>query len=934
MGRRRNTELLLLLAGAVPVFLLYAMYIAQQGGALTAQAFVVPIGLTVAFAAAHVATRFLAPGADPAIMPIAFVLSGIGITFVSRLAPEAATRQVIWLFLGVAAMVVTLLVVRNLEKLARYKYTFGIFGIACLLLPIFVGFESGGSKLWVNFFGLFSFQPGEIAKVLVVIFLASFLSENRELLAIANRRVLGLRIPRLSMLLPLLVMWVISLLIVVYERDLGSALLFFAIFLVMLYAATGRLFYPIVALVLLAVGGVLAYHFFGHVRTRISIWLDPFADPSGSGLQIVQSLYSLADGGLFGTGIGQGMPTLIPVVESDFIFSAIGEEMGLLGASAVLFLFMLFTVRGFLTAARAKSDLSAFMAVGLTSAISFQAFLIVGGVTKLIPLTGVTLPFMSQGGSSLLASFIIVGLLLRCGDEGTGTQVEIDGPGVSVRRGMAAGKAGTALHLDTPESGVLGRRALSKRLTVLTAIFTLLIAALIANLFYVQVVQAEELKTRPSNNHTIARKAYVDRGSILTSDGVTLAESVRQADGTYTRSYPQGTLASHTVGYLSTRYGSTGIESTYDAVLTGTSNYDTWESALNKLAGATTTGDDVVLTIDSRIQAAAESALQGYVGAIVVLDPKTGAVLAKASSPTYANEQLDDLLANGGENSPLLDRTTQALYTPGSTFKTVTLAAALESGVATLDSVYGAPSSLDIGGAAVTNINGDDYGELDLRTAFAYSANTVFGQVATQVGPQALVNVARAFGYGSSVGMGFSTLPSLMPDPAEMTEWETAWAGAGQPVGSHASPAGPQSTVMQNAMIAAAIANDGQVMEPHVVESISDPNGTVLSTTTPHSLGQAVSPGTAQAVGEAMLTTVSEGTGSAASVAGVDVAGKTGTAETGEDTPDAWFIGYAPYENPTVAIAVVVENDAEHAATSIAGNVLQSALAARLAQGD
>ncbi len=928
MGRRRNTELLLLLAGAVPVFLLYAMYVAQQGGALTAQALIVPIGLSVAFAAAHVATRFLAPGADPAIMPIVFVLSGIGITFVTRLAPEAATRQVIWLFIGVAAMVVTLLVVRNLEKLARYKYTFGIFGIACLLLPMFVGFESGGSKLWVNFFGLFSFQPGEVAKVLVVIFLASFLSENRELLAIANHQVLGLRIPRLTMLLPLLIMWVISLLIVVYERDLGSALLFFVIFLVMLYVATGRLFYPLVAAVLLAIGGVLAYHFFGHVRTRVSIWLDPFADPSGSGLQIVQSLYSLADGGLFGTGIGQGMPTLIPVVESDFIFSAIGEEMGLLGASAVLFLFMLFTVRGFLTAARAKSDLAAFMAVGLTSAISFQAFLIVGGVTKLIPLTGVTLPFMSQGGSSLLASFVIVGLLLRCGDEGTGTQVEIDGSGVSAR-GMGGG-----LHLSTPESGVLGRRALSKRLTVLTALFTLLFAALIANLFYVQVVKADELQNNPANNHTIARKAYVDRGSIITSDGVTLAESVRQADGTYVRSYPQGSLASHTVGYLSTRYGSTGIESAYDTVLTGSSNYDTWESALNKIAGASTTGDDVVLTVDARIQAAAEAALQGYVGAIVVLDPQTGAVLAKASSPTYANSDLDNLLANGGENSPLLDRTTQALYTPGSTFKAVTLAAALESGVATLDTVYDAPASLDIGGAAVTNINGDDYGQLDLRTAFAYSANTVFGQIATQVGPQALVNMARAFGYGTSVGMGFTTLPSLMPDPSEMTEWETAWAGAGQPVGSHPSPAGPQSTVMQNAMVAAAIANGGVVMEPYVVESITDANGTVLNATTPHALGQAVSPATAQAVGEAMLTTVNEGTGSAASVAGVDVAGKTGTAETGEENPDAWFIGYAPYENPTVAIAVVVENDAEHAATSIAGNVLQSALAALLAQGD
>lgn len=917
MGVRRNTELLLLVAGAVPVFLLYALYVVQQGNALGFSTLIVPIGLAVAFAAAHVAVRFLAPGADPAILPIVFVLSGIGITFVTRLAPDLATRQVIWLFISVAAMVAALVAVRNLDKLARYKYTLGALGVVLLVLPIFVGFEQSGAKLWISVFGLFSFQPGELAKVLVIVFLASFLSENRELLSIGVRTVLGVKIPRLRMLLPLLAMWLISLAIVVWERDLGSALLFFTIFLVMLYVATGRWFYPIVAAVLLAVGGVAAYHVFGHVKVRIDTWIDPFADPSDTGYQICQSLYSLADGGLFGTGIGQGMADLVPVVESDFIFSAIGEEMGLLGGSAVLLLFMLFAVRGLLTAARARSDLAAFMAVGLTASVSLQAFIIVGGVTRLIPMTGITLPFMSQGGTSLLASFIAVGLLLRCGDEGTGTQVEIEGAGVSARNALGT-------HLETPESGVLGRRALSKRLTVLTWLFTALFAALIANLAYVQVVQADSIKSMTSNNHTIARRAYVERGSILTSDGVILAESVRQENGTYTRSYPQGTLAAHTVGYISTQYGSTGIEAAYDDVLTGQESYANWHDAFNSLAGVDASGNDVVLTINSRIQAAAEAALEGRVGAIVVLDPKTGAVLAKASSPTYSNDQLTDLLANGGENAPLFDRTTQALYTPGSTFKVVTLAAALESGVATLDSVYAAPASIEIGGGQVTNYNMADYGELDLRTAFAYSSNTVFGQLATQIGAEALVATARAFGYGSSVGVGFTTVASLMPDPAEMTEWETAWAGAGQPVGQHESPAGPQSTVMQNAMVAAAIANGGVLMEPYVVQGVTDANGSYISTTQPHALGQACSAAVAEQVGSAMLSTVSEGTGAAAAIAGVDVAGKTGTAETSGEQPDAWFIGYAPYETPVAAIAVVIEDDGEHTATNVAGDVLQT----------
>lgn len=919
MGTRRNTEFLLLIVGSIPVFLLYAMYVISQGAELNATTLIVPIGLTLAFASAHIAIRILAPKADPAVLPIVFVLSGIGITFVTRLAPEAATRQVIWLFVSITAMIVTLALVRNVDKLARYKYTIGLVGLILLLLPIFFGFERNGSKLWIGVPDVLSFQPGEISKVLITIFLAAFLSENRELMSISNHNIGPLRIPRLRMLLPLFMMWLISLVIVIWERDLGSAALFFVIFVIMLYVATGRWFYTIIACLLLIAGTVLAYNAFGHVRTRIAIWLDPFADPSNSGLQIVQSLYSLADGDLLGMGIGKGMCDFIPLVSSDFIFAAIAEETGFLGGSAVILLFMLFAVRGFLTAARAKSDMAGFMAVGLTSSISFQAFLIIGGVTRLIPLTGVTLPFMSQGGSSLLASFIIVGLILRCGDEATGTQVEMLGSGVSDRTTLG-------YKLETPESGVLGRLAFSKRLTVVTAGFALLFAVLIGNLAWYQVVQANTIRSMPSNSHTLTRQAIVERGSILTSDGIVLAESLQQTDNTYTRSYPQGQLASHTIGYVDTRYGTTGIEKTYDNVLSGGNDYTTWTGTFNALVGTVTPGKDVVLTIDSRIQAAAEAALVGQVGGIVVLNPSTGAILAKASSPSYSYSELEELLASDSTQGELFDRTTQALYAPGSTFKTVTLAAALDSGLVNIDSVYAAPAVLEIGGGTVSNYDATDYGELTLHDAFVYSSNTVFAQVAVDLGAQALISEAASFGYGRVLGIGVPIKASLMPDPAEMTNWETAWAGAGQPVGSHISPSGPQTTVLQNAMIAAAIANDGILMEPYIVKSITTSNGTVVSETTPHSLGSACSRATAAIIGEAMLDTVNEGTGTAASIVGVNVAGKTGTAETSNDNPNAWFIGFAPYESPAVAVAVVIENDAEHTATGIAGNIMQTAL--------
>ncbi len=937
---RRTTELLLLCAGALPVLLVYAMYVMNMSVELTVSTLAVPIGLFVAFAIAHVAIRFLALGADSVILPITFVLSGIGIAFVTRLKPELAVNQVLWLFISVAAMVVTLVVVRNLDKLASYQYTMGIAGIVLLLIPMFFGTEHGGSKLWISI-GPFSFQPGEIAKILIVLFMASYLSENREMLSASTRSIGPLALPQPRMLLPVVIMWGISLLVVVFERDLGSALLFFTFFVVMIYIATGRVSFVIFALLLLLVGGVFCYFAFSHVRNRIQIWVDPFSNPDG-GYQIIQSLYSLADGDLVGTGIGKGVPTLIPVVESDFIFSAIGEEMGLLGGSAVLLLYMIFATRGFATAARAKSDMSAFTAVGLTTAVAFQAFLIVGGCTRLLPLTGVTLPFMSQGGSSLLASFISVGLLLRAGDEATGRETLIAStttfvkmPGDPEAQKVAAVAHGRNVRghfgLNTPESGVLGRVALGNRLTALITVFALFFAAAITNLTYIQIVRAEYYQQLPNNNHTLRKNAFVQRGAIITSDGQTLVESVRADDGTFYRNYPNGSVAAHTVGYTSPQYGMTGIEQSSDKTLSGNANYSNWHSALNSLAGIQTPGSSVVLTLNFEMQVAVEQVLaeHGYKGAIVVLDPSTGAVLAKASYPTYDLQDIDYVIQNGDANAgPLVDRTTQ-LYTPGSTYKLISLAAALDTGKATLDSTFDAPATMEIGGREVSNDHNMEYGNIDLRTALALSANTVFGQLGVQVGANDLVRYSEAFGYDKVLGQDFACTKSVMPVPGEMTEWEIAWAACGQPVGEHESPAGPQATVMENAVMAATIANKGVTMNPYIIDHILSPEGSTTASTKPQELGRAVSPQTAAEIGNAMLDVVSTGTGYAAGVDGYLVAGKTGTAQVGSTSINSLFVGFAPYENPTLALSICIEGDGEDVqgmAAQLAGEVLWQCL--------
>ncbi len=895
MTNRRTTELWLLIA-AVPVLLVFfAMLLITNGAELSVASFSVPIGLAVAFFAAHIAERKFTPNADPAILPIAFVLSGIGITFVLRLAPDSAVKQVVWLFAAIVCMVLTLLFVSSLEKIGRYKYSCLLVGVVLLLSPMLpvIGQEYNGSRIWLSIAGM-SFQPGEISKICIVLFLAAYLADNRELLSVLRTTRTGFKLPHLRTLVPLLAMWVVALLIVIFERDLGSALLLFGVFLVMLYVCTGRLSYIIIGLALVAIGATGLYKVFSHVQTRIAIWLDPFADASGSGYQLVQSLYSLADGGLFGVGIGRGLPDYIPFAESDFIFSAIGEEMGLLGGAAVIILFMLFCVRGFLTAARAKSDVAAFTAAGLTTSIAFQAFIIIGGVTGFIPLTGLTLPFMSQGGSSLISSFIIVGLLLRASNEATGLGAEMASTG--------------QFRLLGGDTGVLGRSALGRRLTAVLAVFTILFALLIANLTYIQVFRASELQAMPSNNHTLAKQSQRERGAILSSDGVVLAQSEQQEDGSYTRVYPEGDLAAHAVGYTSSQYGSAGVESKMSSTLVGEDNFETFADALRAAAGEQTSGNDVRLTLNSKIQRTAQEQLAGKKGAVVVLDTKTGAVLAEASAPTYDIGDVGDVLSGtAGGDGELVNRATQTLYAPGSTFKTVTLAAALDTGTVTDDSSYEAPASMDIGNAPVTNYHGQGYGTLTVKEATERSANTVFAQIADQLGSSTLVSYASRFGFNNDIAQDFDLTKSLMPEASEMTEWETAWAGVGQPVGEHASPAGPQTTVMQMATSMAAIANDGVAMRPYLVDSVLSAGGAVVSQTKAQVYGQVMSKAAAQDEQGILRGVVEEGTGSAAAVSDADVIGKTGTAETSDAASDAWFVGTATRGETSVTVAIVIE---------------------------
>lgn len=421
---RRNVEAsLLVLASVVAIGGYWLTSLARSPGvprhlALYGGVFV------ASYLAAHLAVRRFAPGADPLLLPIAALLTAIGLVLLARLDVayhphhHLAGAQLRWLVISILAFIATLAFVRDVQALARYRYSWAAAGVGLILLPILPGIGNtvNGARLWVKL-GPLNFQPGEFGKICLVLFFAGYLAERRELLAVAIRRIGPVGIPEIRHFGPIVAAWAISIVVLVQEKEIGASLLFFAIFVVMLWVATARPIYPLSGLVLFSAGAYVAYKLFGYVRVRFQVWLDPFASPRGHGFQIVQSLFALATGGVWGTGLGLGRPDLIPEVATDFIFSAAGEELGLAGTVALLCAYALFGMRVFGMATRCRDDFTKLLVTGLGTVFCLQTLLIIGGVTRLIPLTGVTLPFMSYGGSSLLANFVIVGLLLRVSDE-------------------------------------------------------------------------------------------------------------------------------------------------------------------------------------------------------------------------------------------------------------------------------------------------------------------------------------------------------------------------------------------------------------------------------------------------------------------------------------------------------------------------------------
>jgi peptidoglycan glycosyltransferase len=416
---RRRAELslgLIVVAVTVGGYLLVAL---ADGPKLPPDLYALLAWVFGLYVVAHLAVRRFAPHGDATLLPIAAMLNGLGFVTIARLDREQARAQSLWVAIGIAVFVVTLVVVRDIRVLERYRYTALLGGILFLLLPMApgIGRTVNGARLWVAI-GSLTFEPSEVAKVLLVAFFAAYLVDKRELLAQGRVRIGRWFVPSPRDVGPLLLAWGMALLVLAYEKDMGTSVLFFGVFAAMLYATTRRPAYLLGTLVLLVIGALVAYNSFEHVRVRVENWIDPWLDAQDRGYQAIQGWYALGSGGLAGTGLGLGNPKLIPNASTDYVFAAIGEELGLVGTIGVVTAFMLLVGSMYRVAIDATRPFAKLFAAGVATIIGLQSFLIIGGVLRIIPLTGITLPFVSYGGSSLVANFALIALMLRVSDEG------------------------------------------------------------------------------------------------------------------------------------------------------------------------------------------------------------------------------------------------------------------------------------------------------------------------------------------------------------------------------------------------------------------------------------------------------------------------------------------------------------------------------------
>ncbi len=756
----------------------------------------------------------------------------------------------------------------RLEVIEKWGFVFAGIGLVILLILLVAGSVANGSKINFRIAGI-SFMPSELVKIIFVFFAASVLSKSQDFKTVALATAAAAA----------------HVIILVFLKDLGSALIYFMVYMCILLVATKNPFYFISGIGLGAVASVVAYRLFPHIQTRVEAFVDPWTKIDNAGYQITQSLFAISGGGFFGLGLYGGNPSSIPYVEEDFIFAAIAEELGILFACGLVAICVSTFIMILLEAYKIRNGFGKLMCVGFAVTYIFQVFLTVGGNSKFIPLTGVTLPLVSYGGTSILVTIIMFALIegecLVRSDERYQDYV-------NKKKGLAE---------NIPE------KEKSPSIVFIGILNTVMYIAMISYIVIYAVSNKVEMIDNGYNTHQQLLKKQNIRGTIYSADGKELAKTVTDEKGEESREYPYANEFAHIIGFSTN--GKSGIESMANYYLINSN-----ESLSNKAAAYSNeekfNGDNVYTTLNTSIQETAYEALSAHKGAIIVSEVKTGKVLAMVSKPDFDPNEIQKIWAditNDEDNTQLLNRVTQGIYPPGSTFKIVTaLEYYRQNGDAYKDYRFSCNGKFTYGDETINCYHGENHGSLDFATSFAKSCNSSFANIAIGLDKESFSKTLKDLLFKKDLPWDMSYSTSVAYCAPDLSDGDTMQLGIGQGTTT--------VTPLHMNLITNAIANDGVLMKPQILDRVVSADGKVVESFKTEQYKRLMTADEAEFLTGIMEGVVQKGTATKLKGLSYTAAGKTGSAEFKDSTSDshAWFTGFAPLENPEISVTIIVEN--------------------------
>lgn len=792
------------------------------------------------------------------------MLISIGLVMLVRLDFAVAIKQLVITVISFAIASIIPMFIIKLKGIPNYRFYYALTGIVLLLIVYTLGAVTNGSKLSVAIFGI-SFQASEFVKILFVFFVAGSLYADTSFKNLVITSLLA----------------AVHVVILALSTDLGAALIFFFVYVVLVFLATRNYWYLGIGVLTGSAAAVLSYFVFRHVKVRVSAFIDPFSVIDNEGYQITQSLFAISSGGWFGLGLLEGTPETIPYVETDFIFAAIGQELGIIFSICLILICLSCFIMFINITFKLKDNYHRLIAIGLGAIYIFQVFLTVGGETRFIPLTGVTLPLVSYGGSSIMATIFTFAII----------------ESLYIIRG----------NTEIPETQVAIREKIIAKQNKLALAFMYVFIALFICLsgylsVYVMVNREDFINNGYNPRHEVLSNTNV-RGTIYSRDYEVLAETRVDDWGHEYRAYPYFNIFSHVVGYASN--GRAGIEGQANYYLIN-SNAPLDERMEAEKTEQKISADSVVTTLDVGLQQAAYKAIGTYNGAVVVSNPKTGEILAMVSKPDFDPNEIDliwNSLLEDEESSVLLNRATQGLYPPGSTFKILTLLEYVKENPETYnDYVFKCTGGLDVQNGSIICYNHTVHGRLDLKSALSESCNSAFGNIGLSLNRNEFQKTLDNLLFNTELPLKMNYSRSVVKyseDYDELTLVRTAF-GQGDTL----------MTPIHLNMITQAIANNGILMKPYLISAVVNSNFANVKTFSPDQYKRLMSESEADILTEMMESVVSSGTAKKLINDNYTVAGKTGSAEYSDfsSTTHSWFTGFAPADDPEIVVTIILES--------------------------